>query len=308
MKVTSHKGGYLLYLTGYYNASLVGGVPGTGFNEPEALTMSGLAGGGGGGSGANGGYDYNSGSSKYFYGSTSGGGGAGAVGIETAGTFSMGSTGVLKLTGGTGGSYCYTSVVGAGAGGAGGTALVRADTITLTSGATIDARGGAGGLAYSGSTSYYHYGNDGGVGGVGAARFEAVTLPGIFNNSGILGYSSTTGSLYTSTFTGGGDTGATAWTTAAGLAPDFHSSSISSQGSADLQLEGAMADPFTGLRSATRVGLQSLSSTPLTQGLGTPDSIDGFVNYRVLWKLSPPSSAVPALPEVYDSSLSVDTK
>jgi hypothetical protein len=300
----SRNGNMHAYYNAGYGSVRAFGAMGAGFNEPDAITMANLAGGGGGGAGANAGYY--SGSTAIFYGASSGGGGAGAIGIETAGTFSMGSGGALHLVGGNGGQYAYSYMVGAGAGGAGGTALVRANSYSLTSGASIRTWGGIGGHAYSGPTSYNM--NTGGVGGLGAARIEGVSLPSVLNHGGILGYSSTTGSLTTSSFTGGGDTGATNWMTAAGLAPDFHSGTITKQGPADLQVEGAMADPFTGLRSATRVTLQNATTTPLTQGLGTPDPVDGHRNWRVIWKMAPPSVAFPAIPEVYDSSVGVDTK
>jgi hypothetical protein len=284
-----------------------GGAPGSGFNDPGSLTMSSLEGGGGGGGGANCAYYYYYGNYVDFYGGSSGGGGGGAIGIETTGTFTMGSAGKIVVTGGSGGNYSYNAEAGAGGGGAGGTVLVRADTVSLSSGAAIDARGGAGGISCGWSYEYY-FGNNGGIGGVGTARFEAATLPGILNTGAILGYSSTTGSLYTSYFRGGGDTGAILWQEAAGLAPDFHSGWASSAGSVHVYLEGAMADPVTGLRSASRMDSFDLTTGQVTRGLAAPDAIDGYRYWRLLFRLGTPTSSAPDLPEVYESGVSVDTK
>ncbi|NUN53019.1 MAG: hypothetical protein HUU06_09590, partial [Planctomycetaceae bacterium] len=305
-------GGKLTWAAGYYGTK-DGGAAGSGATDPGAMTMSNLTGGFGGGAGANGGYNYWSYSGSmswnynYGYGGGAGGGGGGGVGIETAGTFTMGSSSRIEMLGGTGG-YGYTSYTGGGgAGGSGGGVLIRANSISYSTGAVIDTTGGLGTKSYN--SVNYDYGNNGGNGGLGAIRLESVSAFSMLNTGGILGYSASasTGSLTTATYKTG-DLGVTTWQTAAGLAPDFHTGTLAAQGNLEVNLEGAMADPVTGLQSTTFTGTQNIAATPLTQGLATPNPIDGYKFWRVVFKLKPPVAPLYQLPEVYDASLKIDTK
>ncbi|NUN53498.1 MAG: hypothetical protein HUU06_12020 [Planctomycetaceae bacterium] len=273
--------------------------------------MANLTGGFGGGAGANGGYNRYSYSGSmswnynYGYGGGSGGGGGGGIGIETAGTFTMGSASRIEVLGASGG-FGYTSYTGGGgAGSSGGNVLIRANSISYSTGAVINTTGGTGTKSYN--SVNYDYGNNGGDGGLGAIRLESVSPFSMLNTGGILGYSATTGSLTTATYKTG-DTGVTTWQTAAGLAPDFHTSSLTKQGTVDALLEGAMADPVTGLQSTTFTGSQNLAVTPLTQGLAVPDAADGYKFWRMVFKLKPPVAPLYQLPEVYDAGLKIDTK
>ena len=296
-------GGKMKYYGAYYRSNN-GGSAGPGVTDPEAMTLSNLKGGSGGGSGANG--QYISSSTWYQnYQAGAGGGAGGGIGIETSGTFTMGSASRIEVMGGKGG-IGYSGYGGGGGGASGGNVLIRASSVTFTSGSKIDTTGGAGEKSYS--TINYDYGNNGGDGGLGAVRVESVTAAGLFNAGGILGYSASTGSL-TTAFYATGDTGATTWQTAAGLAPDFRSQVLNTTGSMEVRLEGAMADPVTGLRSTTFTGVQDIKATALTTGLGTPDSVDGYKFYRLVWKLLPPSAGNGyTLPSVNDTSISIDTK
>jgi hypothetical protein len=284
---------------------------GTGFNDPELLTMTSLVGGSGGGGGANGGYRYTGGSTSYFYGGSSGGGGGGAIAIETSNTITMASTGIISAPGGAGGQYPYSNLGGAGGSGAGGTILLRANSFSLSNGASITTYGGVGGLVYSSPTSYDW--GAGGAGGIGVARLESTTQPNVLNTGGILGYSATTGSLTTANYQVG-DKGTTIWLTAAGLSPDFSNQVLSTQGNTAVTIEGAMADPVTGLKAAT-TGSQVIftyaggpAATALTSGLGTPNAIDGFKYYRFIFNVAAPTPAVPASPAVFDAQVDVTTQ
>ena len=303
LNLRGRPGGKMKYGAVYYGTK-AGGAAGAGATDPGAMTLSNLTGGSGGGSGANG--RYVSSSNYYNQQAGGGGGGGGGIGIETDGSFTLGSTGRIEVLGGKGG-FGYTYPGGGGGGASGGNVLIRGSTVTFTSGSKIDTTGGAGERSYP-SSLYYEYGNDGGDGGIGAVRVESVTAAGLFNAGGILGYSASTGSL-TTAYYATGDTGATTWQTAAGLAPDFRSQVINAAGSMEVRLEGAMTDPVTGLRSTTNTGAQDIKATPLTTGLGAPDSADGYRFFRLVWKLQPPSSANGyTLPSVFDTSVTIDTR
>jgi hypothetical protein len=299
---TGEQGGKLVYWAYYRGKD--GGVGGAGYTDPAGLTLANLTGGSGGGAGSS--YYYLSGSTR-IYGGGSGGGGGGGIGIETAGTFTMGSSGLIDVHGGTGG-YAYTSLAGGGAGGSGGSVIVRANALSISTGATIDATGGKGQWSYT--YTYYFYGNKGGDGGMGAIRIEAPTTPSLYNQGGLLGISTTTGSLTTGTFSSGGDTGTTTWQTAGGLAPDFTNLALTvTSGDATAFLEGAMADPVTGLRSDIFTGSQDVGTTPLTtDGGGSPDAIDGYKFFRLVFKLTKPTASNPDIPKLDEAELDYDWK
>ena len=301
------------YYNSGYGSVRTKGPAGVGFQDPETLTMSNLVGGGGGGAGSNSGY------SSYFYGASSGGGGGGAIGIETTSAFTMGAAARVELTGGTGGNYAYNYNSGAGGGGAGGTFIVRAASLAISSGARIDTMGGVGGHSYSGITSYLM--NTGGVGGIGIARFEtaAATVPNFVNEGGILGYSSTTGSLTTAFLKGGGPLGYTKWLpiVAGHTTADFNTQSVdissSPSGDVNINLEAAPISPITGIQD-TNVALYQTrkifgtASTPLTTGFAAPDNVDGFKYFRFVVTMNPPSASFPGLPELTNLSMQITSK
>ena len=288
------------YMGSGFGCARTVGQAGTGFNDPVGLTMSNLRGGSGGGAGATGGF------STTYYGGSSGAGGGGAIGIETSGTFTLGSAGRIDLRGGdmvnASGTPIYSSsyqFAGSGAGGAGGTLLVRASTLSISSGATVDTIGGIGGHSYT--VPYQYNMGSGGTGGVGVARFESVNAANFLNYGGIFGYSSTTGSITTASYASG-DRGATFWTTAAGLSPDFSNSAVTFEGNVQLRLEGAQPHPVSGVRDDTNAGFQDLGTSSLNAGFG--DAADGYKYWRMFFQLaigSPP-------PTVDGVSFDVTTK
>ncbi|MHC4922469.1 MAG: hypothetical protein ACYTG4_00100, partial [Planctomycetota bacterium] len=152
------------YLRVWYGVGL-GGDAGSGYTDPEGLSMAALTGGSGGGPGANAiyKYSYSWGSGGSYYGGGAGGGGGGAIAIETEGDFTLNSTGRFDLYGGNGGYGYSSSGGGGGGGGSGGNFLVRADTISLSSGATVNTSGGIGQKAWN--YPYYDPSNTGGNGG-----------------------------------------------------------------------------------------------------------------------------------------------
>jgi hypothetical protein len=293
------------YSNGYYVPSGTGngGAGGTTYTDPETMAIGSLTGGSGGGPGGMGAYNTWGSSSSWntFYGGGNGGAGGGAVGIETIGSFTMGAAGKIAVLGGTGGA-AYTLTGGGGAGGgSGGNVLVRASSVTYSTGSAVDTSGGLGMKAYN--YAYYDMYNNGGNGGPGAFRVESVTAPtNVLNTGALLGYSTTTGSLTTAVYLTG-DTGTTFWVKAAGLAPDYKSGVITSQGNMQINLQGAMLDPITGARSTTLTGTQDIKAVPLTTGAPF-NAIDGYIWNRFQFKLAVPSIAVPQLPELYDITMS----
>src|SRR5688572_10036867 len=150
-------------------------------------------------------------------------------------------------------------------------------------------------------------GSNGGIGGIGAARFESVATSGtssvnsILNKGGMLGITTATGSLSVADYMSG-DRGATFWRTAAGLSPDFSNSSIAFAGNVQARLEGAQPHPVSGVRDDTNTGFQDLATTPTNVGFS--DAADGYKYWRLFFQLAVGSPA----PSVDSVSVDVTTK
>jgi len=156
--------------SGYVGEAGKGGKSATQRGYPLNYERLPNVGGAGGGAGADGLY-----ASSGRQAGAGGGGGGGALGLQSAGSVTIGSTGKILADGGTAGnggsmSYWYG---GPGGGGAGGSIKIRATkAVNFSAGATLSVKGGMGGSWTS--TYTYYAGPDGGAAGDGWLRVEGM--------------------------------------------------------------------------------------------------------------------------------------
>jgi hypothetical protein len=158
-----------------------GGAGGAGSANDDLVPLFGGAGGGAGGNGQYYPYYYPVMYGYYYIiGGGGGGGGGGAMTIQTAGTFTVGSTGASRARGGKGGAgpgYTNYGISGGpGGGGGGGSLLLRSSkSFNITNpGAATDVRGGSGGTQTGTYTA-----PSGGTGGTGYVRTEDPNATGV---------------------------------------------------------------------------------------------------------------------------------
>ncbi len=173
-RLAGTKGANNRYTTVNWNG--IGGQGGNGSSNDDLLP---LVGGAGGGAGATASYAPRG----WNQGSGAGGGGGGAVRVDSATLITIGSQGVIRSRGGTGGKGTTSSTNSGGPGGGGGGGAVKLRSSKgfniADPGSAIDVRGGPGGTNQNVQTWVALFG---GTGGEGYVRLEdpngGILLPG----------------------------------------------------------------------------------------------------------------------------------
>ncbi|MCE9637113.1 MAG: Ig-like domain-containing protein [Planctomycetes bacterium] len=268
----------------YINWAGAGGSGGAGSSNDALVPFAGGAGGGSGGHG-----HYYPTSYSWYKSAGAGAGGGGALLIQTAGDFTVGTSGVIRSRGGKGGAGSGSSSTlsaGPGGGGGGGSLLLRTTQgfFIANAGKATDVVGGSGGT----QTGSY-VASPGGSGGAGYVRTEEPTGLGVgIANASVGKYDEAGAGVPSILYTNWVDLGVDRARMVNSTQSDF----ILNAGGNDsilIEMQMAVEDPFT-------FGKPYLRNLTANQGTSQPLEVSQWTPVRIVDLTGNPAGAFGSVP------------